>query len=949
MIAEVRYAPGLIGRAAELETLLGMVDRASEQSAALVIRGQPGIGKTSLLRATSQHATDTGTLVLKATGVQSEVDLAFSGVHQLLVPVLEDRRRSAGNRSAPLPGTATVSTSGLDRLRRLPEPQRDALAAVLGLGRRAAPDRFLVGLALLSLLSDVAAQRPLLCVVDDAQSLDPASAQALAFVARRLPVDSLVMVLAEPAASEYLFGLPQLVAQGLGESDARQLMASAVRGPIDHRVRERILAEARGNPLALLELSRSASPDQPAGAFARPDSVSPPRRSEEAFLRQLDSLSAQTRLLLLVAAAEPIGDPAVLARAASALGVSPEQLAYAESTGLLEIGARVRFPNPLLRCAAYRSAATQQCQAVHVALAQATDPVLDPDRRAWHLAAAACGADEDVASELEHSAGRAQAHGGLAAAAAFLDRAVVLTRDPQRWAPRALAAAQANLDAGSFDAAQGLLASAEARASDELQRARVELLRGQIAFASSGGDDAARLLLRAAKRLGPLDLNLAHEAYLAAWGAALFAGRLADADDLVALSLAARSRSRAARPSQPPDLLVEGLAALVTEGRTAAAPALKRAATAYADQPLRGLEASRWGWLTSVPASILWDAESWHATSVRQTQAAREEGALAQLPIHLNGQAMVQAWQGDFAAAAATVAEAHVVAATTGSRIASHGALLLAALRGREPDASGLIEATIEDATIAGHGIGVQYAHWAAAVLFNGLGRYEEALVAARQASDDAPELFVFAWSLPELIEAANRCGNAQLGAGALERLTEATAAAGTDWALSIEARSRALLSAGETADRLYREAIERLAATRLRPELARAHLLYGEWLRRENRRVDARTQLHCAYDMLAAIGMEAFAKRARIELLATGERVRRRTIETRDELTAQEHQIARLACDGLSNPQIGSRLFISHRTVEWHLRKVFSKLGISSRRELRNALRAPATEPISA
>jgi DNA-binding CsgD family transcriptional regulator len=501
------------------------------------------------------------------------------------------------------------------------------------------------------------------------------------------------------------------------------------------------------------------------------------------------------------------------------------------------------------------------------------------------------------------------------------------------------------LHAGAFDAALGLLAAPAAGSLDELQRARAELLRGQVAFASSVGSDAPPLLLNAAKRLERLDVALARETYLDAWGAALFAGRLANAGDLLEVSRAARAAPAATQPPGPSDLLLDGLALLMTEGRAAAAPTLRRATTAFADQEVPVEENFRWGWLTTVPSNVLWDDESWHAINVRQLQAARDAGALARLPIDLTALAILVAWWGDFAKAAEAIAEADAVTEATGTRIAPFGAMLLAALRGREAAASELVESTIKDATAGGQGVGVQYGRWVSAVLFNGLGRYEDALAAARQASEEAPELFLSAWALPELIEAATRSGKAHLGVRALERLTEATAAAGTDWALGIDARSRALIDDGDTAERLYREAIERLGRTRLRPELARAHLLYGEWLRREGRRVDARDQLRTAHEMLAAIGMEAFAERARRELVATGERVRKRTVETRDELTAQEAQIARLARDGLSNPEIGARLFLSPRTVEWHLKKVFTKLGISSRMGLHDALPSPDRE----
>jgi ATP/maltotriose-dependent transcriptional regulator MalT len=582
---------------------------------------------------------------------------------------------------------------------------------------------------------------------------------------------------------------------------------------------------------------------------------------------------------------------------------------------------------------------------VHLALAEVTDPDVDPDRRAWHLAAAAAGPDEDVAAELERSSGRAQARGGLAAAAAFLQRSVALTGEVARRADRALTAAQVSLYAGEFDAALRMVTTAEAGALDEFQRARAILLRGQVAFASGHGSDAPPLLLQAAKQLEPLSLELARETYLDAWGAALFAGGLATDGSLLEASRSARALPATDSPRLA-DLLLDGLATLATEGSTAAAPMLRRANSAFAADEVSAQDNFRWGWLTTVPSNVLWDDESWDTINVRQLQAARDAGALARLPIDLSALAILVAWRGDFARAAAVIAEIETVIEATETRIAPYGAMLLAAFRGREDEASSIIESAVEEATAGGQGIGVQFAGWASAVLFNGLGRYEQARAAATQASAHAPELFLAAWALPELIEASVRSGDIGLAAEGLERLAQATAAAGTDWALGVRARSQALLSEGEDAESSYLEAIDRLSRTRLRPELARAHLLYGEWLRRERRRVDARAQLRTAHDLLAAIGMEAFAERARRELLATGETVRKRSVKAKgDELTPQERQIAVLARDGLSNPEVGTRLFLSPRTVEWHLRKVFTKLSISSRKELRDVLRGSDDE----
>jgi DNA-binding CsgD family transcriptional regulator/tetratricopeptide (TPR) repeat protein len=913
--------PGFLGRTSERQQLDALLTKVREgQSAVLVLHGEAGIGKTALLRYAARQAS--GFRVAGIAGVEAEMELPFASTHQLCAPMLA-------------------------RLDALTSPQRDALCVALGLSSGHAPDRFLVGLAVLSLLSAVAAERPLLCLVDDAQWLDAASSQVLGFVARRLQAESVAIAFAirELDTRSELEGLPELRLGGLEEEDARALLARAVPGPLDDRVRDRIVAESHGNPLALLELPRTMSAAQRAGGFVLPGAGDVPRHIEDQYLRRVGDLPRETQRLMLLAAADPLGDARLVGRAAQRLGIATSALTPAERAELLEIGVGVRFRHPLVRSAVYRVASPEERRAVHLALAEETDAQLDPDRRAWHLAAAAEGPDEDVASELEHSAGRARARGGLAAAAAFLTRSLSLTRDPERQVHRALAAAQASLHAGAFDAALGLLATAETETLDELERARVDLLRGQIAAASGADREAAAQLLTAAKRLEPLDVSLARETYLDAWGAALFAGALAGSVDLLDVSRAARSAPRPVDAPHPVDLLLDGLAVLMTEGRGVAAATLKLAVSAFRGQEISVEKGLQWSVLASCASVELWDFESWDAVITRQMELAREAGALAPLSIALNGEGIVVAWSGDFPAAAGVVAEADAVTEATGTRIAPYGGMLLAALRGREAEACALIDAAIRDATASGEGLAVQYARWATAVLYNGLGGYEQALSAARQASDDAPDLFLSVWALPELVEAAIRSGRPRLAAEACERLADSANVSGTDWGLGIAARSRALLSEAEAAESCYREAIARLRRTRLRTELVRAHLLYGEWLRRENRRGDARTQLRTAHDQFTSIGMDAFAERARRELLATGEKLRKRSVESRDDLTAQERQIAQLARDGLSNPEIGARLFLSPRTVEWHLHHVFTKLGIRSRRQLARALPASDAE----
>jgi DNA-binding CsgD family transcriptional regulator len=882
-------------------------------SRVLVVRGEPGAGKSALLEYVAGRAS--GCRVARAAGVESEMELAFAGLQQLCAPML-------------------------DGLERLPATQRDALGTAFGLSEGAAPDRFLVGLAVLSLLSDVAEERPLVCVVDDAQWLDQASLQTLEFVARRLVAESVAMVFAVRQSGEerLLPRLPALPVEGLGDGDARALLGSVIRWPLDERVRDRIVAETRGNPLALLELPRGLTPAEMAGGFGLAEAQPLSGRIEESFRRRLAALPATTQRLLLVAAAEPLGESPLVWRAADRLGIGAEAADAAETEGLLEFGVRVTFRHPLVRSAIYWSALPQERRDVHRALAEATDSQLDPDRRAWHRAHAASGPSEDVAAELERSAGRAQGRGGLAAAAAFLERSAALTVEPGRRAERALAAARANAEAGAFDAALALLATAEAGPLQELQRARADLLRGQIALASSRGSDAPPLLLKAARRLEVLDVGLARETYLEALFAAVYAARSGGGG----LREAAEAALAAPPASQPPgaaDLLLDGLALLITQGHAAGAPTLKRALNAFGSVGIFRKEGARWLWLACVAAVILWDDENWDVLSTRHVQLMRDTGALGVLPIALSQRAGLHLHAGDFAAAASVIEEAAAITEATGTPLPPYAPLTLAAFRGREAQTSELIETSTRDLVRRGEGVGLTFVHWAAAVLYNGLGRYEDALAAAQRAGEDPHEQLFSLWAAVELIEAAIRSGVPEHAARALERLSKSTRASGSDWALGIEACARALVSNGERAERHYREAIDRLGRTRVRVELARAHLLYGEWLRRERRRTGAREQLRIAHDMFATMGADAFAARAERELLATGETVRKRALETSSELTAQEAQVARLARDGLSNPEIGSRLFISPRTVQYHLRKVFAKLDITSRTQLDGVL----------
>jgi DNA-binding CsgD family transcriptional regulator len=790
-------------------------------------------------------------------------------------------------------------------------------------------------LAVLSLFAAVAEERPLLCVVDDAQWLDQASELTLSFVARRLLAEPVGIVFGTREPGAELRHLPELEVRGVRDDDARALLASAVRFKLDEAVRDRVVAETRGNPLALLELPRGLTATQLAGGFGLMGEQALTGRIEESFARRLELLSDNGRRLLLVASAEPTGDPLLLWRAAGRLGVGPADAEAAEAERLLAIGERVTFHHPLARSATYRAAAAADRRAVHQALAEATDAETDPDRRAWHLAAATAGPDERVAAELERVAGRAQARGGLAAAAAFLLRAVALTSEPARRADRTLAAAQASAQAGEFDAALGLVAMVEAGPLSDFQSALVGGIRAHVALGAGRWTEALPLLREAAARLQAVDADLARETYLTAWGAAGMAEDLAAWDVIVEICRGVRALPSPQGALRPRDLLLDGFAKLIIEGYTAATPTLRRAVRALAAMPAE--DVLRWGWMAVGARAALWDCDGWYAVAASNVQVVRDAGQLAALQAHLTHLGMATAWQGDFADAESMIAEIDSVAAVTGSRLPPYALLRLRALQGREDEVSAAIE------RFGGQGMSAIRARWATAVLNNGLARYAQAVSAARVAvSAAALNHWVFVWMLPELVEAAVRTGDSGLAGAAHRRLAQATQPYESDFALGIEARCRALLSDGEAADGLYREAIERLSRTPLRPETARARLLYGEWLRRENHRAAAREQLRAAHEMLSGIGMEAFAERARLELAATGEKVRKRTADARDALTAQERQIARLARDGLSNPEIGARLFLSPRTVEWHLRNVFTKLGIRSRRELANALAVP-------
>ena len=903
----------LLGRVDECAVLAGLIDDIRRgQGRSLVLRGEAGIGKTALLQYLVESASDL--TVARAVGVESEMELAFASLHQLCGPML-------------------------DRLPRLPAPQREALEIVFGLSAGAAPDRFLVGLGVLSLFSDAAAERPLLCVVDDAQWLDQASVLTLGFVARRLLAERVGIVFAARGAGREPQHVSELEVRGLRNGDARTLLRLASPFTLDERVRDRIIAETAGNPLALLELPHALRATHSAGGFGLVGTEDLAGRIEGSFARRFDALSDDARRLLLLAAAEPVGDPLLLWRAAERLGIGPAAAVDVNAYGLLAIEERVTFRHPLVRSAVYRSAATRERRTIHLALAEATERDIDPDRRAWHLAAAAPGPDEQIAAELERSAGRAQARGGLAAAAAFLERSVALTQDRARRVERALAAAEACLQAGTFDSGLALLATAEAAPIDEFQRARVDLLRAEIAFVSRRGSTAPALLLRAVKRIEPFDTRLARAGYLEALSAALFAARLAAPGGGVRdVASAVQAAPSAASPQTGADLLLDGWAALFADGCTIATPTLQDALTRFED-PTAAAGQVQLLWLATITAPVVWDDSRWEVLSRFHVELARSSGALSELPLALNARTYIHLFRGEMETAEALIEEARAATEATGASITPWGAVALAALRGHEHDAGAILDVAAADAAQRGEGIGLTVIAWARALLYNGLGAHDQALAAAHEAIVCPTNSAAVAWGLVELIEAAAQRGEPEVAGEAARRFAELAKAAGTDWALGVDARSRAMLSTGATAEELYREALVRLGRCQMRVDLARAHLVYGESLRREHRRVEARAQLLAAHDQFTSMGMQGFAERASKELSAAGEKAREPTVATRDELTAQQRHIARLARDGLSNPEIGARLFLSPRTVEWHLHKVFAKLSIRTRRELAGAL----------
>lgn len=917
--------PRLFGRHEECAVLDDVIaSLRTGTSAVRVVRGEAGIGKSVLLEYAAAQAS--GMTVTRAQGVEADMELAWASLHQLCAPFI----------------------GAVDNL---PTPQRNALQVAFGITAGDPPDRFLVGLAVLTLLTHASEDRPVLLAVDDAHWLDQVSLQTLEFVARRLLAEpvGILFTIRDPEGADALRGLPELALTGLDKQAAGAFLGSSVDGRIEPRVRDRLVAETHGNPLALIELSRGRAGAELAYGPDAADLGPVSTRIERDYARRLDELPDDSRTLLLLAAADPVGDLVLLTRAAEILGILPD-LAPARSAGLVDVGESIRFRHPLARSAVYRAADAKTRRAAHRALAAATDPVRDPDRQAWHAAQGSDGPDAAIAAAVEQAADRARQRGGLAAEAVLLERSATLTPDPWLRGRRALAAAEAHFSAAAPDRAVQLGALADLCPLGPLDRARLGRLRARMLFGRSRSDDAAPLLLDAAARFAVEDSPLARETYLEAISATVFAGHLHGPHGARAAAIAARASGAPSSGSEGLDLLLDAVSTVLADGNDAGVPALAAALQPFAHEQLASRDATM-RWLLSVPVAIesfihhRWDLRAWDVLSSRAVRLARDLGALSVLPPALIYHGGVAIHHGDFAAAARMIDEADAIAAATGQAPHRYATLVLAAWRGDEREAAAPLAEARSSASDHGEVSLLGVTGYVQGVLYNGLARYADALAAAQVGVEHDGYNFT-GLSLVEHVEAAFHCGELDLAQGSLDRLVELTDAADTGWARGIQARSRALLSTdARESDRLYRSAIDELTADQVTVEVARSHLIYGEWLRRVRRRSDAREHLRTAHQMFADMGSIAFAERSRRELAATGEEVRPRDVVNPARLTPQEAQIATLAAGGMTNARIGAELFLSPHTVEWHLRKVYAKLEIRSRRDLARALEALGLE----
>lgn len=905
-----------VGRQAErgeLERLL--IEARRGRGGTLILRGGAGIGKTALLRWAEELAGDA--TLLQLVGVESEKDMAYAGLFELVSPLLDD-------------------------LERLLPPQRYALEVAMGLRAGDTPDVFLVAVAFLSLLSRRARGGLVVCLIDDMHWLDQASAQVLGFIARRVRVERIVVLFTTRELRAEVSALPLLDLTGLSDADARSLLDAELPARLDALVRDGVVAEARGNPFVLGQLPRSGSTAELAGGFGLPGAVVLPQRVEAVLLSRVGALRPDLRRFVLLAAADPTGDTQLLRRASALRDVDFDRMLRGGGVGsLMTDEGRVVFRHPLLRSAVYNAASFDERRQAHLTLARATDSAVDPDRMAWHLAAAVAGPDESVAIRLEEAAALAETRGGAAAKAAFLRRAVALTEDADRRGERATCAAEASYEAGQPGWAQRMLTIVKRATKDgDVIDPRVAVLSAQIVFAAGRYPEATRLLIDAAKPFSDVnDDDAARDVLLIAWGAALLAGVSAPSL-LVEVSIAVQALGVPLQP-RPADRLVCALATLALHGRETAAPELRTATCALMAEPQSIRSHDEWRWLASLPANILWDEVGWNAINIGQVATSRAASMLPRLSLHLDSCAVLAVWRGEFASAEVTVAELTAIREADDSRATPLSAMFLAAMRGREREHAALSAEAQRSASGTGGTLATHFSNWTRSVLYNGLGRPDLAFDAAQQASEERPAFSLAARALPELVEAAVAAGQSDIAAEACDRLDEAASAFETNWARGVALRSRALVEAPEDAEQHFLGALALLEQTALIPEIARTELLYGEWAGRHGHRAEARRRLRAAHDRFVRIGMTGFAHRARRRLLTVGEHPDRPAGTNPTELTAQEQQIVALVRTGFSNPEVGERLFLSPRTVEWHLRKVFIKLSITSRRELRDVLPA--------